>query len=41
MPPAYFTPKSAFERIGAPLVGTKFPEDTLGIYFGIGTANPE
>lgn len=41
MPPAYFSAKRAFERIGIHPdveVGASFPEDTLGIYFGIGTA---
>ena len=41
MPSAYFTAKRAFEDIGIKpdiQVGTRFPEHTLGIYFGVGTA---
>jgi hypothetical protein len=43
MPNAYFTAKRAFENIGIKPdleAGTSFPEHTLGIYFGVGTARP-
>jgi hypothetical protein len=43
LPFAYLTAKRAFENIGIKTdmeAGKSFPEHTLGIYFGIGTAKP-
>lgn len=39
--PAYYTAKEALDKLGVKtdlVVGTTFPEDVLGIYFGVGTA---
>lgn len=38
MPPAYYTAKKVFDRLGIKtdvVVGTSFPEGVLGIYFGV------
>ena len=38
MPPAYYTAKKVFDRLGIKtdvVVGTSFPEHVLGIYFGV------
>jgi hypothetical protein len=41
MQPAYDTAKAVFDKLGIKtdlVVGATFPEDVLGIYFGVGTA---
>ena len=43
MPPGYYEAKRAFDDLGIKtdvIVGTSFPEHTIGIYFGAGSAKP-
>jgi hypothetical protein len=43
MQPAYYTAKRAFDELGIKtelVVGARFPDNVLGIHFGVGTAKP-